>query len=252
VETGSLRNKVRKHISAGVVVSNADLLQTLEQMIGPEYLDPDYLAEVRQLRPTRPCFLLHVGVKGISAKELNRVEGHHWSSWDPEDVASHSFKIFLPTMFDPSLAPPGGQIVIVQKLTTVDFGPTRDDTVNKAAEEERILAFLERRLPGFCSKIVVKLSALAYTSYRYTLNHQGAMLGWEMSPDQLGELRPGIEGPLKNLYLVGHWVRPGGGITPVMVSAMRAANRIAGTTESRAMAPARISDFAAAGQTLFP
>jgi prolycopene isomerase len=251
VETGSLRHKVRKQISAGVVVSNADLHQMLKQMIGPEHLDSDYLAGVERLRPTRPCFLLHIGVKDISAKELNRVGGHHWTSWDSEDVATHCFKIFVPTTFDPTLAPPGGQIVIVQKLTTVDFGPGKDPSANKAAEEEHILRFIERRLPGFCSKIVVKLSASAYTSYRYTLNHQGAMLGWEMSPDQLGELRPGIECPLKNLYLVGHWVRPGGGITPVMVSAMRAAHRITGSTKMPAIATPRASDFAAAGQALF-
>jgi len=251
VETGSLRRKVRKHISAGVVVSNADLLQTLQQMIGPEHLDPDYLAQIKQLRPTRPCFLLHIGIKDLSAKELNRVEGHHWTSWDPEDVATHSFKVFLPTMFDCTLAPPGGQIVIVQKLTKADFGPANEEGMSRVAEEAHILRFLEARIPGFCSKIVVKLSASAYTSYRYTLNYQGAMLGWEMAPDQLGELRPGIEGPLKNLYLVGHWVRPGGGITPVMVSAMRAANCIAGSTESRVIAPPRVSDFAAAGQALF-
>jgi phytoene dehydrogenase-like protein len=72
-----------------------------------------------------------------------------------------------------------------------------------------------------------------------------------MSPDQLGELRPGIECPLKNLYLVGHWVRPGGGITPVMVSAMRAAHRITGSTKMPAIATPRASDFAAAGQALF-
>ncbi|HKE30291.1 MAG TPA: hypothetical protein VKD65_01110, partial [Candidatus Angelobacter sp.] len=76
------------------------------------------------------------------------------------------------------------------------------------------------------SKIVVKLTASAYTSYRYTLNHHGAMLGWEMAPDQLGENRPAIQGPFKNLYFVGHWIQPGGGITPVMISAMQAAKRI--------------------------
>jgi prolycopene isomerase len=89
---------------------------------------------------------------------------------------------------------------------------------------------LERVIPGFSSKVVVKLSASALTSHRYTLNHHGAMLGWEMSPDQLGERRPGVSGPVKDLYFVGHWTQPGGGITPVIVSAMQVAKAI---TESR-------------------
>jgi phytoene dehydrogenase-like protein len=52
------------------------------------------------------------------------------------------------------------------------------------------------------------------------------MLGWEMSPDQLGALRPGIESGIRNLHLVGHWTRPGGGITPVLVSAQQAARAV--------------------------
>jgi hypothetical protein len=52
------------------------------------------------------------------------------------------------------------------------------------------------------------------------------MLGWEMSPDQLGERRPALNGLVKNLYFTGHWTQPGGGITPVIVSAMQVANRI--------------------------
>jgi len=135
-------------------------------------------------------------------------------------------------VFDPALVPAGGQIIIVQKVTSIDFDEITDWNAHKAAIESWILNSLESCIPGISSKIVVKLSASAQTSYRYTLNHHGAMLGWEMSPDQLGEYRPGIQGPLKNLYFVGHWAQPGGGITPVMISALRAAKQI---TQSTAM-----------------
>lgn len=237
VETGSLRHKVCKQVSAGVIVSNADLCQTLEHLIGPELLDPDYLAQVKQLRPTHPCFLIHMGLKDISLAELRKAEGYHWSSWDAEKVATNAFKVFLPTAFDPALAPPGGQIVIIQKITKVDYDATQDWQAHKAAIEDYIFQSLERCIPGLSSKIVVKLSASAQTSYRYTLNHHGAMLGWEMAPDQLGDRRPSVDGPFKNLFFVGHWTQPGGGITPVMISAMQAARRITGSREFLVRAP---------------
>ena len=237
VETGSLRRRVCKRVSAGVIVSNADMFQTLESLIGPELLDPDYLAQVKQLRPTHPCFLIHMGLKDISLAELRKAEGYHWSSWDAEKVATSAFKVFLPTAFDPALAPPGGQIVIVQKIINVDFDAMQDWPAHKAEVEDYILQSLERCIPGFSSKIVVKLSASAQTSYRYTLNHQGAMLGWEMSPDQLGDRRPSVDGPFKNLFFVGHWTQPGGGITPVMISAVQAARRIAGDRDRVIRAP---------------
>ena len=52
------------------------------------------------------------------------------------------------------------------------------------------------------------------------------MLGWAMSPEQLGEARLPAATPVENLYLTGHWTRPGGGVTPVIVSAQRLAQSI--------------------------
>jgi len=233
LQTGSIRNKITRQIFSGVVVSNADLLQTLERMIGPELLEPDYLARIKQLRSTLPCFLLHIGLKGISIERLRKIEGYHWSSWDAEKVATTVFKVFLPTSFDPSLAPPGGQIIIVQKVTSLDFDKVEDWPAHKAAIENWILQGLERCLPGISNNIDIKLSASAQTSHRYTLNHHGAMLGWEMAPDQLGEHRPAIQGPLRDLYFVGHWSQPGGGITPVMISAMQVVKEITRNTKMR-------------------
>jgi prolycopene isomerase len=233
LQTGSIRNKITRQIFSGVVVSNADLLQTLERMIGPELLEPDYLARIKQLRSTLPCFLLHIGLKGISIERLRKIEGYHWSSWDAEKVATTVFKVFLPTSFDPSLAPPGGQIIIVQKVTSVDFDKVEDWPAHKTAIENWILQGLERCLPGILNNIDIKLSASAQTSHRYTLNHHGAMLGWEMAPDQLGEHRPAIQGPLRDLYFVGHWSQPGGGITPVMISAMQVVKEITRNTKMR-------------------
>jgi prolycopene isomerase len=114
----------------------------------------------------------------------------------------------------------------VQKLTDVDFDSVTDWAAHKAAVERYVMSNLERVMPGFSEKVVVSLSASAHTSYRYTLNHRGAMLGWEMSPDQLGARRPALNGLVKNLYFAGHWTQPGGGITPVIVSAMRVAQTI--------------------------
>jgi prolycopene isomerase len=187
--------------------------------------------------------LVHLGLKNVEPEELRRVEGYHWSCWDPEQVATQAFKIFVPTLFDPTIAPSGGQIIIVQKQTTIDYEGISDWPSHKAAVEEYIVSNLERVMPGISERTVVKLSASAHTSYRYTLNHRGAMLGWELSPDQLGGQRPHIQSPLPNLYFVGHWSRPGGGITPVMVSAMQAADLIIGGREAQVLPPSSLGDF---------
>lgn len=229
VETGPPRARTSKTIRAGVIVSNADLLGTLENLVDPQQLDPNYLNSVKQLRPTSPCFVTHVGVTGLPTRTMEEVQGYHWSSWDPNDVAHSAFKIFVPTLFEPAMAPAGGHILIVQKITDIDFSAIHDWPAHKTAVESYITSNLERIIPGFSNFVVVKLSASALTSHRYTLNHHGAMLGWELAPDQLGNDRPDVVGPLQNLFFVGHWTRPGGGVTPVMVSAMRVSQAILGT-----------------------
>ncbi|MEA2559194.1 MAG: all-trans-retinol 13,14-reductase [Acidobacteriota bacterium] len=218
----------RDTVRAGAVISNADLLLTLEKLVGPEHLPPGALEPLRRLRPTYPCFLTHVGLEGVPDDVLEAAQGYYWDSWDMDRVGVDALrcKIFVPTLYEPGMAPPGKQIVILQKVLEMDYGKVGDWAAHKARMETFLLDHLEQKIPGILKRIVVKSSASARTSWRFTLNHQGAMLGWEMSPDQLGESRPGVTGSISNLFFVGHWTRPGGGITPVIVSAQDVARRV--------------------------
>ena len=221
----------RNTVRAGAVISNSDLLLTLEKLVGPEHLEPGALEPLRRLRPTFPCFLTHIGLEGVPDDVLEEAQGYYWSSWDMDRVGVDALrcKIFVPTLYEPAMAPPGRQIVILQKVLEMDYRGVADWPAHKARIEAFLLDHLEQRIPGISKRIVVKSSASAHTSWRFTLNHQGAMLGWEMSPDQLGESRPDITAGIPNLFFVGHWTRPGGGITPVIVSAQDVARRVSGT-----------------------
>jgi len=228
LEVGPPHRRAGVRVHAPLVISNADMLLTLERLLGHE---PDAAAwrdDLRRLRPTLPCFLVHMGVTGIPTATLAAAHGYHWSSWDAEQVATRAFKIFVPTLYEPALAPPGGHIVIVQKLTDIDFTAVADWTAHKAAVEREILQRLDDIVPGFSQAIVTKHSASAMTSHRYTLNHHGAMLGWEMAPDQLGAARPATQGLFDGLYFTGHWTQPGGGVTPAIMSAVQVAEAILG------------------------
>lgn len=233
VDLEVLRGPVRASFPGGrvasdVVISNADLLQTLERLVGPEHLPPEMLAETRSLRPTFPCWLTHLGLVGVSNEELERVQGYYWDGWDMDRVGIDSlrFKLFAPTLYEPEMAPPGGQVLIIQKVLEMDYNRVEDWPRHKAEIEAFLFGHLERLMPGIGKKIVVRTSASAQTSHRFTLNTSGAMLGWEMSPAQLGDGRPAIETPIAGLHCVGHWTRPGGGITPVIVSAQQVAQRV--------------------------
>ncbi|HVT60561.1 MAG TPA: NAD(P)/FAD-dependent oxidoreductase [Thermoanaerobaculia bacterium] len=233
-------------IHCDAVVSNADLIATLERLVGPRHLPPGYLAGLAALRPTYPCFLTHIGLTGVESETLEELQGYYWDSWEMDRVGSDAlrFKLFAPTLYEPAMAPPGRQVLIVQKVLEMDYDQIEDWPRHKQRVEEFIFGHLRRLLPGLEEKIVVRTSATAQTAWRFTLNYQGAMLGWEMSPDQLGDGRPDLSSPVENLFLVGHWTRPGGGITPVIVSAQQVAQAVASSLGARAAAAETGSDTA--------
>ncbi|MBI3941096.1 MAG: NAD(P)/FAD-dependent oxidoreductase [Acidobacteria bacterium] len=211
---------------APVVVSNADMVQTYRRLIGEEHCGRAVIDGLMQLRPSIPCFITHMGLKKLPRQVMESIEGYYWTSWDPEDLIRTFFKVFFTTLLDASVAPPNHDILIIQKWNAVEYDKVVNWREVKQETEHYIMGQLRRILPGIDNHIVIQLSAAANTSYQYTLNHQGAMLGWEMSPEQLGSLRPANETAIQNLYLVGHWTQPGGGIVPVIVSAQRVADRI--------------------------
>ena len=228
----------RGAVAAEVVVCNADLEQTWERLVGPAHAPPA-TALGEALRPTFPCWLTHIGLRDVPAATLEAVQGYYWDSWEVDRVGTDAlrFKLFCPTLYDPDLAPVGGQVLIVQKVLEMDYDAVADWPAHKARVEAFVWRELERVLPGVREQVVVATSASAQTSWRFTLNQRGAMLGWEMSPEQLGAGRPAQATGIRGLHLVGHWTRPGGGVTPVIVSAQRAAERIlrgggAGATHS--------------------
>jgi len=238
VEIQKGRRSSREQIRAHWVVSNGDLIRTLTHMVGPSHVDSDYLATLHRMRPTYPCFLSHFGLRDMPEEVLRDVHGYYWDAWNTDLVGRNGlrFKIFSPTLYEPAVARNGGQIVVIQKVLDLDYDAIDDWPAHKAEIERYIMGHLERVMPGIRDHIVVNLSASALTSHRFTLNHQGAMLGWAMSPDQLGNQRFDITGPIENLAFVGHWVQPGGGITPVIISAMKVAQLIAKASPAASVA----------------
>jgi len=241
IETGTPARRSRHRVLAERIISNGDLLTTYEHMLGPEDVEPSQIEALRKLRPSMPCFLYHFGLRGVSHELLNEISGYYWDRWESDEVGQGAlrFKIFVPTLFEPRMAPEGGQVLIIQKVTEFDYDSIEDWSAQKMELERFAFSRLEGLIPRLKDKTVVMCGATALTSYRYTLNSRGAMLGWEMSPDQLGTSRPELTSPIENLYFVGHWTQPGGGVTPVIVSAMRVADLI---TSSIASSPATTPD----------
>jgi prolycopene isomerase len=87
------RNPRRIRVRAPVVVSNADLLQTMERMLGPDQVGAAAIKRLRRLRPTFPCYLMHIGLRDMPTELLREHQGYYWDRWDPDqDFRAHAVR----------------------------------------------------------------------------------------------------------------------------------------------------------------
>ncbi len=95
---------------------------------------------------------------------------------------------------------------------------------------ERMLERAGQFIPDLRRHTNAMLVGSPHTYERYTANTAGALYGFENTASLYGEARMPTRTHLHNLYQVGHWQRPGGGIWNVMVNGRVAARRIADET----------------------
>jgi phytoene desaturase len=120
-------------------------------------------------------------------------------------------------------APPGKTVVQALLHTEWDFwndlqkDRPRYDAAKKQLAAD-VLARLEPHYPGLASQVEVADVATPYTTWRYTLNREGAFMGWVPTPQAMrAQMRKTLPG-LENFYMAGQWVMPGGGVPPCLYS----------------------------------
>lgn len=128
VEIGPLKNRRVVEIAANSVVSNADMRLTVEQLVGTEHFTSEYVQNIQQLRPTHACYLAHLGVRDVPREKLKQISGYYWSGWDSDRLTEgdFDFKVFVPTLYEPSMAPENCDVLIIQKISIANFESVTD------------------------------------------------------------------------------------------------------------------------------
>jgi phytoene dehydrogenase-like protein len=126
----------------------------------------------------------------------------------------------VPTIVDPTLAPPGKHVVNLfgghapYKLRNGDW------SVEKPHFRKTVLDAVERVAPGFSSDIIADQLLIPEDIERIVGLPQGHIFHGELSPDQLFFKRPAAHyadyrTPLHGLYVCGASAHPGGGVSGI-------------------------------------
>jgi phytoene dehydrogenase-like protein len=228
VEGGSAKGVVLEngHVHpADIVVSAADGHSTLFEMLEGKYAD-QILRDFYTDNETFPSYVqVSLGVRRTFDDSPHSLcfpidpalrideESQH------EDIGVRIFN------FDPTLAPPGKTLITALFTTRsykywVDLREKNRDRYR--AEKDRIarevVEALEKKFGHIKENVEVTDVSTPATVIRYTNNWKGSLEGWLLTPKLGMKLMKKTLPGLKNFYLVGQWVEPGGGLPPALLS----------------------------------
>jgi len=127
--------------------------------------------------------------------------------------------------FDPSMAPDGRSAIVLTLDTDYDYwqriyGRTIYDH-EQIQEADMLIDLLEEISPGIKNDIELIDVATPLSFERYSGNWRGSICGWlltkETLPMKIIGMRNTLPG-LKDFYMTGQWVEPGGGLQIVAMS----------------------------------
>jgi phytoene dehydrogenase-like protein len=208
-----------------IVISAADGRTTIFDMLEGEYINDKILGYYDNLPLFPPLLHVAFGVARTFDELPHSVSGFNLPLDEPITIASKELTR-LPLHvynFDPGLAPPGKTVLKVMLNSDYEYWKKlKQDPDRYKAEKEQIadkvIALLDQRFPGLADQVEMRDVATPMTWERYTGNWRASFEGWLPTTKTLGMRMSKTLPGLRNFYMAGQWVEPGGGLPPAAIS----------------------------------
>lgn len=213
-------------LRAGAVISAADGRSTLYDMLGGRWVDKASAERYRSWKPISPTLMVSFGAAREFAGDPST---HIWMLREPFAIGTRTVRAMSVRLFNygSAFAPPGK--TVVQAMFDADWdywAALREDRPRYNAEKERAAAHalerLEDHYPGIAGQVEVMDVATPHTTWRYTRNWRGSIMGWLPSPGAMMTPMLRTLPGLSDFYMAGQWVMPGGGVPTCIVSGRQA------------------------------
>jgi phytoene dehydrogenase-like protein len=231
-----------EEIAAKVVVSSVDPKRTFEKLIAPEHLDPEFRRRIANYRIRGSSAKVNLALDGLpvpacleavrrcgepiepylaGALSISPSIDYLEEAYDDAKYGRFSRRpymdIVIPTMTDPSMAPPGKHVMSI----FVQYAPYElaEGTWPERREAlgDTVIDTLSEYIPNLRELILHRQVVTPWDLEQTFGLTQGNIFHGELSLEQLFFLRPvpGTEGystPIEGLYLCGSGSHPGGGV----------------------------------------
>lgn len=230
--TGIMLENKKVH-NSDVVISAADGHYTIFEMLDGKYID-EKIKVYYDLYKIFPSYVqVSLGMSRTFENEPHTLILPLDKPLEVDENNVHEEIMVRIFNFDQTLAPKGKTVITVL-LPTRDYefwdNLKKSDTAEYERQKERIanevVQTLENRFGNLQSNIEVIDVSTPSTVIRYTNNWRGSFEGWLMTPGIGFKSMPKTLPGLKNFYMTGQWVEPGGGVPAVMMSGRNVAQII--------------------------
>jgi phytoene dehydrogenase-like protein len=225
-----------EEISAQYVLSNADPKRTLLNLVDSTHLTPDFVLKLQHYRTPGTVAKMNLALSGLPqftamsgstdalrgrihiGPEIDYLE----RAFDESKYGNFSqqpyLEVALPSLTDPTLAPPGKHVMSIYvqyapfQLKSGDWDQQRDVLGNTVV---KTLANYAPNLPGLIEDGQIITPKDLEDTYGLTGGH---IFHGELALDQFFTMRPLLDWaryrtPIRNLYLCGSGTHPGAGLT---------------------------------------
>jgi phytoene dehydrogenase-like protein len=240
-----------EEISAEIILSSADVRRTMLDLIEPGTLQPEFEAEVRRYKFRGSSGKVNLALDGLpdftclpNADDVEHLRGaisfspsvdYMERAYDDAKYGSFSaspyIDIVIPSLVDPSMAPPGKHVMscFVQYAPYHLSNGRQWDDATREAFGDTVIATIARRAPNL-EKLILHRQVLSPLDLERTFGlTEGNIFQGELSLEQLFFSRP-VPGwaqyrmPVRGLWLCGSATHPGGGLmgAPGRIAALQA------------------------------
>ena len=200
-----------EYISSNIVISNAGIIETVNNLVGRSYFNKNYLESMDKLKYSMSGIMFKIALK----KPITNFKVV--TSFAPEDPEER-FKSILagkvpdetdlfipvPSNFDPSLAPKGKQLIIAGTPVTLEsFEKNREKWINNS------LKSIENIFPELSDNLMW-MDITTPQDIELMAGKDASAIGLSQIIGQTGIDRPSSVFPIEGLYLVGADTGKGG------------------------------------------
>lgn len=231
-----------RHSAAKAVITNVEPKRSFLQMVGEEFLPPAFVTRVRNYHARgRSLMVLHLALseppqyraardnppanRAFSQEMFGATMAEQVDAYQQiargEPPRKEMLQICMPTLYDPSQAPPGKHTAVVWQYAPYAVAPEGPVGWKRAREEyaAHLLDLWRGYAPNMTRDKILAMQIQDPTdTERHNINMvNGVDVVGDMSPDQMGYFRPfagwsNYRSPLEGLYMCGGYCHPGGGV----------------------------------------